>query len=435
MWYLIANGLNPQGGTTMDTTVVEQTIEGILNRMKVGLMQMVTSAAEARTPEALAALERIFRQRFQEQVRLAYQDLLQAASDAGDGGRVCQHCASSRRHKGRRPRKFLTSLGPVSLDGVCWQCEGCGRHEHASQRLGLDESTTAPMRELICLLGLSQGSFAHAGLALQKLLGVRLSTPTVACVCEEQGQRIEAAPVPPAPPARLVEGTLVGSCDGTMVNTRQEGWRELRAWRFDDDAGRRASGAALENAAAFCSRLRQEALAQHADQVKQFVFVSDAADWIKQAVAEHLPEVRQHVVDIYHAYQHVHDAAKLLYGEGTQPARAWAQRWCDELYTRGGRATCDRLRHARFARPDQQQALEQLLGFLDRHADRMDYPRYRADQLPVSSGPMESTCKQLGQRLKGPGMRWHTDHVTPMAHLISLWNDQRWDAYWLANAG
>jgi hypothetical protein len=420
----------------MDAKVIEQTVDGIVDRLRGWLGQMVTQAAAASTPEAMAALERAFREGSLEQTRQAYQDVLGAAAGAGDGGRACPHCRAARRHKGRRPRKVLTSLGHVAIDGVCWQCESCGRHEHASTRLGLDGSatTTAPMRELICLLGLSQGSFAHAGLALDKLMGLTLSTPTIAAMCEEEGRCIEASVDDDDAAMGLVQGTLVGSCDGTMVNTREEGWRELRAWRFDDDRGRRGSGAALENAGTFTPRLRQEALRHHADQVKRFVFVSDAAAWIKDAVAEHLPEASDHVIDIYHAYQHIHDAARTIHGEGTDAAHAWARGWCDELYTRGGRAVHDRLRHARFREPHRQEALDQLTGFLDRHADRMDYPRYRRENIPISSGPMESTCKQLGRRLKGPGMRWRTDNLTPMAHLLSLWNDQRWNNYWRKSA-
>ncbi len=218
----------------MDAKVVEQTVETIVARLRPWLSQMVTQAASSGTPEALANLERAFRDGSQEQVRLAYQDVLLSAA-AGDAGRVCPHCQTRRRHKGRRARKVLTSVGHVAIDGVCWQCPdvargGCGRHEHASACLGLAGSvtTTAPMRELICLLGLSQGSFAHAGLALDKLMGLTLSTPTIAAMCEEEGRRIEASVADDAAP-HLVEGTLVGSCDGTMVNTREEGWRELRS--------------------------------------------------------------------------------------------------------------------------------------------------------------------------------------------------------------
>jgi len=59
---------------------------------------------------------------------------------------------------------------------------------------------------------------------------------------------------------------------------------------------------------------------------------------------------------------------------------------------------------------------------LDKHADRLDYPRYREAGLPIGSGPMESFCKQLGTRMKGPGMFWSVSNVTPMAMLVSRWS-------------
>lgn len=415
----------------MDSPVVDQTVDRILDQMRPFFTRMVTQMAMSRSPEAMAGSERAWREGAQQQIAAAFALALEVAADSGDGGRQCPHCHARRRHKGRRARKLLTSVGHVAVEGVCWQCEHCGRHEHATQRLGLEEVTTQPMRELICLLGISEGSFAHAELAMEKLLGAKLSAPTIASVCQEQGRRLEAAP---PPPKRLVSGTLVGSCDGMMVNTREDGWRELRAWRFDDHLGRRDSGAAMEDAATFTPRLRKRALDQYADQVRCFAFVSDAALWIKQAVAEHLPEVGQHVVDIYHAYQHIHQAAREIYGEGTDRAHAWAKRWCDELFLHGGKVVGERLAHARFAKTEQQRALDQLRGFLSRHVDQMEYPDYRRRNLPISSGPMESTCKQLGRRLKGPGMRWRGDNLTPMAQLISLWNDQRWEDYWSTQA-
>jgi hypothetical protein len=411
---------------------VRTTVEAILGRMRPFFTQMVTHAMQSASPQDADRLERDLRDGVLEQGRLAFQAMLQAASDAGDAGRRCPHCATPRRHKGRRPRKLLTAVGPVAIDGVTWFCPACRSHEHATRRRGWVETNTGPLRELVCLLGISSGGFAHAGAALSKLTGIRLSTPTIAKLCEDEGRRVEAEGEPA--PDRRVVGTLVGSCDGMMVHTREEGWRELRAWRFDDDAGRRVSGAALENAATFAPRLRRLALAHDVGKIERFAFVSDAAGWIADAVAEHLPEADEHVVDIWHAYQHIHQAARAIHGEGTPHATQWARRWCDELYLRGGRATWDRLRRARFREPERQAALEALLGFLDRQAPRMDYPRYRDDGLPISSGPMESTCKQIGRRLKGPGMRWKRENVTPMAQLLSLWTDQRWERHWQQHA-
>ncbi len=40
----------------------------------------------------------------------------------------------------------------------------------------------------------------------------------------------------------------------------------------------------------------------------------------------------------------------------------------------------------------------------------------------------------MGQRLKGPGMRWSVRNVNPMAALVSLWSDGQWDLYWQSAA-
>ena len=84
----------------------------------------------------------------------------------------------------------------------------------------------------------------------------------------------------------------------------------------------------------------------------------------------------------------------------------------------------DRMRRTvlHYPRLEQQAALLELIRFLDKHADRMDYPAYERDGLPISSGPMESFCKQVGLRLKGPGMHWSARNVTPMAMLVSRWS-------------
>jgi len=75
-----------------------------------------------------------------------------------------------------------------------------------------------------------------------------------------------------------------------------------------------------------------------------------------------------------------------------------------------------------------------LRGHLLRNAERLDYPLYNAHGWPTSSGPMESFCKQLGQRLKGPGMRWSLVNIDPMTALVSLWANGEWDRHWQSAA-
>ena len=46
------------------------------------------------------------------------------------------------------------------------------------------------------------------------------------------------------------------------------------------------------------------------------------------------------------------------------------------------------------------------IRYLTNNRNRMDYPRYRARGLPVTSAPMESFIKQMNHRVKGTEMFW-----------------------------
>lgn len=409
----------------MDDAGMRQTVDQIVADFRGLIEQMAQQAQTVADAADVAALEQTMRRQGLAQLQRAEQGLLQARLDQQAAQqRLCPRCGARRRHKGRRARQSVGLLGPIRVEAVYWQCPcEAGSAQPASELL--PGTVTEPLAELICLLGITQSSFAHAEAALKKLLGLDLDAQTLRRLTEARGETIK-----PEPLERPVAGKLTGSCDGTMVHTRETGWRELKAYRFDDEAGLRSSGAAVEPAESFASRLRHAALAQKPREAEDFVFVSDTAEWIKQAVAEHLPEVSQHVVDFYHASEHIHEAARAIYGEGTEQARQWGRRWSQTLLTEGGEVTYQRLRRARFRSDPAQQALNQLLGYLGRHRERMDYPRYRREGLAISSGPMESTCKQLGTRLKGPGMRWREPNLEPMAKLLSLWQTQQWNQHW-----
>jgi len=351
--------------------------------------------------------------------------LLQNALDHQIEARDCPHCQARRRHKGVRPRGLISSVGELRLSGPYWYCRNCGG-QHALDAL-VDDPVSGVMRELLCLLGTALGSFAKASVAGQKLLGVKVSDTFIRRLCHRQGRRIESSP------ALVEEGSdVTGSCDGTMINTRQDGWRELKAYQFrhgDHKHGR----AYLEPSSQFVRRLRATAVSMKAGRAKQMFWVSDAAEWIDKGVSSQLPMAIR-IIDIWHARQHIHEASRGIYTDDEAKAGVWARRYCADLEDCGGLVLWRRLRHARYAEPDRQAAVDRLRRYLRRHADRLDYPTYEHNGWPISSGPMESFCKQLGQRLKGPGMRWNRNNIEPMAALVSLWANEEWDHYWKASA-
>ncbi|MDQ6662593.1 MAG: hypothetical protein M3Z24_16715 [Chloroflexota bacterium] len=68
---------------------------------------------------------------------------------------------------------------------------------------------------------------------------------------------------------------------------------------------------------------------------------------------------------------------------------------------------------------------------MQKRREQMDYPSYQRNGWPIGSGTVESGHKQVMQaRLKGAGMHWKPEHVTPMLALrMALCND-RWEENW-----
>lgn len=398
---------------------------GLADQIINGLSAWVKTLVDESGALDVAALERRVREEGVEQLAGVLGALFQARVDAADTAGRCD-CGRRLHHAGRRGREVMSSLGPVKLTGVYRRCRGCGQSTHAVDAVG-GAWLSGPMEELLTLLGVSMASFAKASSVCEQVVGVKVSPQTLCRVTESAGRRLP--PTPRQVPAceRVTSGgVLTGSCDGTSVNTREDGWRELKAYRFEHGEGKaqvRLADAALEKTGAFFPRVRAGAAALGAGDAGRLFFVADAAAWIDEGLRINLPTATR-IIDIYHAYQHIHTAAQGMF-EREEKITDWAGLWCEQLRLEGGRAVWDRLRRTRWryaSGSPPRRALDQLLGYLDRHAEHLDYPAYLRHGWPISSGPMESQCKQLGLRLKGCGMRWNRANVTPMARLLCRWH-------------
>lgn len=401
--------------------VTRNATERIVSQFQGWVKSLAQKSEELRTSEDTAAFEKQFRDESLRMIGSMFESLLQNALDHQDENRTCPKCGRRRRHKGRRRRGLLSSVGAIRLEGTYWYCSDCGG-QHVADTLA-PESTSRPMQQLLCLLGTSMASFAKASFAGNKLLGIRVSDATIRRLCHKHGLKIPIDPV-----SVESQTDVFGSCDGTMVNTRQSGWKELKAYQFRHGTNKHGR-AYLEPSSKFVPRLRQAAIAMRAGEAQHMFWVSDAAGWIDKGVQEQLPMAIR-IIDIWHAREHIHEASRGIYPDKDDKARQWAQRYCEVLEDSGGYALWNRLRHARYAEPDRQKSVEVLRRYLHKNSDRLAYPAYKSRGYPISSGTMESFCKQLGQRMKGPGMRWNIGNVTPMATLVSLWSNDEWDRHW-----
>jgi hypothetical protein len=372
-----------------------------------------------------------------------------AAADLAVQRPCCSKCGVPMRNKGRVPSRVVTSLGDVIYYRPRWRCEDCSEecYPHDAALCFLEHRVSWPLAKVVSRLAAQLGSFEEARDNLKEDYGVPLAKETVRDVAEAAGQcilqqeddlrqRIKdlQAPLPES------EQTPAKACvfaDGTTVHTEGE-WHEIRV-----------ATVTTENAAGNLLARQSRARFLPVDEVAWVLllmarevgyanaplraFIADGSHWLWRLAEQYFQSAVQ-ILDWYHLAEHVHKAANIVHGDGTEGATQWSKHLKDELWHGHGNAAVELVRAelAKVRSPAKRDALQELQTYLENNLSRIDYPRYRELGLPVGSGQVEAQCKTLvGARCKQAGMRnWTYAGAEAVLRLRAAKHDGSFDALW-----
>lgn len=317
--------------------------------------------------------------------------------------------------------------------------------------LGLDGYGTRRVQQQVCRLG-ADVSFAKVREHLLGFWQLPLSAETVRRICQEHGRRMvrwqpeeEGTGEEFAAAAGLVEFTV----DACKVNTREEGWKDLKIGVFQKRPAGGAAAAAewstrslpsptacvawaeVAPAKRFCRRWRGWSRRLGVNQASELHALADGAGWIWRGI-ERVFAGSQQTLDIYHACQHLALAGQRLYGEGTEAAEQFLARGREMLLEFGWAGVCELVsaEYAQADTPERRRALEKLIGYFAKHKNRLGYWERLAAGQAIGSGSVEGWAKTLGSRLKARGARWRGRNVRPMATLGCIRNSSQWSHDW-----
>lgn len=417
--------------------------------------QEVLRSLAASLPESLENFEDAEQQIRQTMLELG-RCVLQQWSDAAEARAsrpTCHSCGGQTRHKGYVRGPLVTMLGVVRIQRPRFRCEACGKdgYPHDDKLRFLAHGVSWGLAKVVGRLG-ARLSFDQAREHLHEDYGVRLSKQTVEQLVESAGQRVlEAedqarerfARLAPAeqlaarPKSTISPAKTYVLADGTMLHSDGD-WHEIRlacvaSLDADEQPLRVEQRARFLSCTDFGHQLLLLAWKAGYGQAKLRAFIADGARWLWEMADLQFPEAIQ-ILDWYHLSEHVHQAAAVVFGEGSDAAKQWSEARLDELWNGHSTNTLVAIGQQRAScrSPSKREALRKLRQYLEHNHRRIDYPRYRALGLQVGSGRVEGACKSLvGGRCKQAGMRnWTRRGAEGVLRLRAALQTGHYDELW-----
>lgn len=296
------------------------------------------------------------------------------------------------------------------------------------------------LQERVCFVGQKE-VYQEASTTLDELVGVAVTAKQIERVCHHFGALIEQAePAPPPEPAPPAEATcspehpVYALADGSMVLTRETGWREIKLGRLfsaqahekGETRGRITESiytAHLGHYEAFLSKFEAELAAVPSGRL---VFLADGAAWFWDWVSQAHPQAIQ-ILDYYHCKGHLCKFAKVYFKDKTQ-RQHWIEAQQKRLFQDQVDAVIETIEGLAHRGVEDLIARGEILSYYRNNRTRMSYGSYRRQGLLVGSGPIEAAHRNVIQhRLKLAGQRWTEQGAQRVANLRVLRQSDRWD--------
>ena len=376
-------------------------------------------------------------------------------------------CGHHAQYQALRSKQVITVLGQTRISRPYFLCSHCHQGQFpAGGELDIENTELSPgVRRMLALVG-QDAPFDHGRRQMELLAGIAVTAKAVERTAETIGediaqkeeQRIQRSvqldlPIVLSKPVPILyvqmDGTGVpvvkketigrkGKTDGEPAHTRevklgcvftQTGWDE-EGYAIRDPDSTTYTGA-IEISEEFGKLIYLEAWNRGWSQAQKKVVMGDGAEWIWNLADQHFPGAVQ-IVDLFHARQHLWNLARKLYPNDKTQQQVWITAHQKRLLDEGRiEPLVLALRSIHSTNAEVLEKLRTESDYFERNAERMRYPKFRAQHLFVGSGVIEAGCKTvIGSRLKRSGMFWTVRGANAIIALRCSHLNNRFEDYW-----
>jgi hypothetical protein len=290
------------------------------------------------------------------------------------------------------------------------------------------------MQELMTYAG-HLDSYEKSNEVLSRFLSVNVSSTQVYRVSNwvsDGLQEVEETATRILPPVSEEEVLYVG-VDGSMVSTREEGWKEVKLARLFKSSDclnpntesafltQSQYAACLGSSKEFCRKV-EDVLDAYGSLKKRPVFLTDGATWIKNRIEDSYSDSTA-ILDCYHACEHLHAFAEICFKD-LKFREKWFKEQKNLLYESGVERVIENIMDTDASIREK----EKLTNYYQSNISRMDYRKYRTIGCGIiGSGSIESAHRTVIQkRMKLSGQHWSMTGSKNMLRLRVISMNKQW---------
>jgi hypothetical protein len=234
------------------------------------------------------------------------------------------------------------------------------------------------------------------------------------------------------------EEILYVQSDGSMLLTRENGWKEVKVGRIFKSTSiytehkerqwiRKSEYVAhFGNHYDFENKMSRIIDEPYIDKSENVVFINDGAKWQWNWASAEYPLATQ-ILDFYHVMEHVGSYIKLCKQSKIELDKVM-KTLGRILKTKGVVSMINYIENIPCETKKKIERKQSLMTYINNNMERMKYPEYIKKNLLIGSGAIESAHRTvLQKRMKLSGQRWSEEGLKNMINLRVIKMSGYWD--------
>jgi hypothetical protein len=158
----------------------------------------------------------------------------------------------------------------------------------------------------------------------------------------------------------------------------------------------------------------------------------DGGPWIIHQIEKRKLKMTAVGLDFYHLSENIHKMRRIVFGESNPMGDQVAADLLHTVRHEGYEAMFEKLleQRRRIRGKPKRHEMDRLIEYVSSRREMIRYPQFEARGWQIGSGPMESECRVIPDRVKGPGKRWDVDNAEAIMALEAMCQSNQCEKYW-----